>query len=296
MQRNAADRPFRKPSKGKEQAMDIRYAIHPDHMKRLDTQEIRDHFLMEGLFKKDEMNMVYSHIDRIIVGGVCPISRPLELKVTKELGVDFFLQRRELGIINIGSKGIISVDGKEYRLEKKECLYIGMGSKEVSFKSLDADQPAKFYFNSAPAHSAYPLVKLSMNDVQRVNLGSADQANVRTIYQYIHPNVLKSCQLVMGVTVLEPNSIWNTMPCHTHDRRMEVYLYFDLPEEALVFHLLGEPKETRHIVVKNEQAVLSPSWSIHSGVGTSHYSFIWGMVGENQTFTDMDPVPMSELK
>jgi 4-deoxy-L-threo-5-hexosulose-uronate ketol-isomerase len=276
--------------------MDIRYAIHPDHMKRLDTKEMRKHFLMEGLFEKDGMNMVYSHIDRIIAGGICPIHRALELKVTKELGVDFFLQRRELGIINIGSEGIVSVDGKEYHLEKKECLYIGMGSKEVSFKSLDKNHPAKFYFNSAPAHSSYPTVKLSMNDVQRLNLGTADKANVRTIYQYVHPSVLKSCQLVMGVTVLEPNSIWNTMPCHTHDRRMEVYLYFDLPEDALVFHLLGEPKETRHIVVKNEQAVLSPSWSIHAGVGTSHYSFIWGMVGENQTFTDMDQVPVSEMK
>jgi 4-deoxy-L-threo-5-hexosulose-uronate ketol-isomerase len=276
--------------------MDIRYAIHPDHMKRLDTKEMRKHFLMEGLFEKDGMNMVYSHIDRIIAGGICPIHRALELKVTKELGVDFFLQRRELGIINIGSEGIVSVDGKEYHLEKKECLFIGMGSKEVSFKSLDKNHPAKFYFNSAPAHSSYPTVKLSMNDVQRLNLGTADKANVRTIYQYVHPSVLKSCQLVMGVTVLEPNSIWNTMPCHTHDRRMEVYLYFDLPEDALVFHLLGEPKETRHIVVKNEQAVLSPSWSIHAGVGTSHYSFIWGMVGENQTFTDMDQVPVSEMK
>jgi 4-deoxy-L-threo-5-hexosulose-uronate ketol-isomerase len=276
--------------------MDIRYAIHPDHMKRLDTHEIRKHFLMEGLFGKDEMNMVYSHIDRIIVGGVCPVRRALELQVTKELGVDFFLQRRELGIINIGSKGAVSVDGKEYSLENKECLYIGMGSKEVSFKSQDVNAPAKFYLNSAPAHSSYPTVKLSMKDVQRLDLGTPDKANVRTIYQFIHPTVMKSCQLVMGVTVLAPQSIWNTMPCHTHDRRMEAYLYFDLPEDALVFHLLGDPKETRHIVVKNEQAVLSPSWSIHSGVGTNPYSFIWGMVGENQTFTDMDAISMSELK
>jgi len=276
--------------------MDIRYAIHPDHMKRLDTNEIRKHFLMDRLFEKDKMNMVYSHIDRVIVGGVCPADNELQLKVTKELGVDFFLQRREMGIINIGSKGVVFVDGKEYILEKKECLYIGMGPKEVSFKSSDRNNPAKFYFNSTPAHSAYPIVRLSMKDAQSLHLGTPEKANVRTIYQFIHPKVLNSCQLVMGMTVLESNSMWNTMPCHTHDRRMEVYLYFDLPDDSVVFHLLGEPKETRHIVVRNEQAVISPSWSIHSGVGTSNYTFIWGMAGENQTFTDMDDIPMSELK
>src|SRR4030042_6068404 len=276
--------------------MDIRYAIHPDHMKSLDSDNIRKHFLIERLFEKDKMNMVYSHIDRIIVGGVCPLDKELELKVTKELGVDFFLQRREMGIINIGPKRIVCIDGREHILEKKECLYVGMGSKEVSFKSPDRNNPAKFYLNSTPAHSTYPTVKLSMNDAQSLHLGTPEKANVRTIYQFIHPKVLSSCQLVMGMTVLEPNSMWNTMPCHTHDRRMEVYLYFDLPEEAFVFHLLGESKETRHIVVRNEQAVLSPSWSIHSGVGTSHYTFIWGMAGENQTFTDMDSVPMSELR
>jgi len=275
--------------------MDIRYAIHPDHMKRLDTNEIRKHFLMDRLFEKDRMNMVYSHIDRVIVGGVCPADNELQLKVTKELGVDFFLQRREMGIINIGSKGAVFVDGKEYILEKKESLYIGMGSKDVSFKSLDRNNPAKFYFNSTPAHSAYPIVRLSMKDAQSLHLGTPEKANVRIIYQFIHPKVLNSCQLVMGITVLEPNSTWNTMPCHTHDRRMEAYLYFDLPDDALVFHFLGEPQETRHIVMRNEQAVLSPSWSIHSGVGTSNYTFIWGMAGENQTFTDVDEIPMSVL-
>jgi 4-deoxy-L-threo-5-hexosulose-uronate ketol-isomerase len=276
--------------------MDIRYAMHPDQMKGLDTGEIRRHFLIERLFEKDEMSLVYSHIDRVIVGGVCPADQELELKVTKELGVDFFLQRREMGIINIGSRGIVCIDDKEYILEKKECLYVGMGSQKVSFKSLDKNNPAKFYLNSTPAHSTCPTVKLSMKDAQSLHLGVPEKANVRTIYQFIHPKVLSSCQLVMGMTVLEPNSMWNTMPCHTHDRRMEVYLYFDLPEDAFVFHLLGESKETRHIVVRNEQAVLSPSWSIHSGVGTSHYTFIWGMAGENQTFTDMDEIPMSELK
>jgi 4-deoxy-L-threo-5-hexosulose-uronate ketol-isomerase len=275
--------------------MDIRYAIHPYQMKLFDTQALRKHFLVEGLFEKNKVNMVYSHVDRIIVGGVCPADQEVGLKVTKELGVDFFLQRREMGMINVGSKGTVSVDGKEHPLENKECLYIGMGPKEVIFKSSDRNRPAKFYFNSAPAHAAYPLVRLSMNDVQRLHLGAPEKANVRTINQFIHPSVLKTCQLVMGLTMLEPNSLWNTMPCHTHDRRMEVYFYFDLPEDALVFHIFGEPHETRHLVVRNEQAVISPSWSIHSGVGTSHYSFIWGMVGENQTFTDMDDVPMSDL-
>jgi 4-deoxy-L-threo-5-hexosulose-uronate ketol-isomerase len=276
--------------------MEIRYAIHPEQMKLLDTQALRKHFLVEGLFERNKMNMVYSHVDRIIIGGACPQEQQVELKVTKELGVDFFLQRREMGIINVGSKGTVSVDGKEHVLEKKECLYIGMGPKDVIFKSSDSNAPAKFYFNSAPAHAAYPLVKLSIKDVQRLHLGDPEKANVRTINQFIHPSVLKTCQLVMGVTMLEPKSLWNTMPSHTHDRRMEVYFYFDLPEDALVFHIFGEPHETRHLVVRNEQAVISPSWSIHSGVGTTHYSFIWGMVGENQTFTDMDDIAMSALK
>jgi len=276
--------------------MDIRYAIHPDQMKLFDTQSLRKHFLVEGLFEKNKVNMVYSHVDRIIVGGICPADQAVELKVTKELGVDSFLQRREMGIINVGSKGMVSVDGKEYVLETKECLYVGMGAKDVVFKSPDRNHPAKFYFNSAPAHAAHPSVRLAMKDVQHLRLGAPEKANVRTINQFIHPNVLKTCQMVMGLTMLEPNSLWNTMPCHTHDRRMEVYFYFDLPEDALVLHIFGEPGETRHLVVRNEQAVICPSWSIHSGVGTSHYSFIWGMVGENQTFTDMDDVPMSALK
>ena len=276
--------------------MDIRYAIHPDQMKQLDTNGMRKHFLIDNLFEKDKTTMVYSHVDRIIVGGACPVATELKLEVTKELGVDFFLQRREMGIINVGSTGTVSVDGKEHVLENKECLYVGMGPTNVSFSSSDKKNPAKFYFNSTPAHSPYPLVKVSTKNAQHLNLGKPDQSNVRTINQFIHPKVLNSCQLVMGMTALEPNSMWNTMPCHTHDRRMEVYFYFDLPGDALVFHLIGEPQETRHIVVRNEQAVISPSWSLHSGVGTSHYTFIWGMAGENQTFTDMDEIPMSALK
>ena len=276
--------------------MEIRYAVHPEHMKTLDTVNIRKQFLVERLFEKGALKMVYSHVDRIIAGGVCPAGEKLELSVTKELGVDWFLQRREMGIINVGATGSVRVDGTEYSLENRECLYIGMGPREVSFTSVDPDHPAKFYLNSTPAHAAYPTVKLTLKDAQCLQLGAPEKANVRTIYQFIHPAVLKSCQLVMGFTVLAPGSNWNTMPCHTHDRRMEVYLYFDLPADSLVFHLMGEPGETRHIVVRNEQAVISPSWSIHSGVGTSSYTFIWGMAGENQTFTDMDEVPLAQLK
>jgi len=276
--------------------MDIRHAIHPDHAKLLDTDQIRRQFLVESLFEKDRLNMVYSHVDRILVGGARPIRQELSLGATRELGVDFFLQRRELGIVNIGSKGIVRVDGVEYGLENKECLYVGMGSRNVSFAGSDGSEPARFYFNSTPAHAAYPTLKLSMSNARHIRLGAPEKANIRTIHQFIHPAVMKSCQLVMGITELETGSVWNTMPCHTHDRRMEVYLYFDLPEDSLVFHLFGEPGETRHIAVRNEQAVISPSWSIHSGVGTTNYSFIWGMAGENQTFTDMDDVPMSDLK
>jgi len=276
--------------------MEIRYAMHPERMKGLNTEQMREHFLVNRLFEKDQMKMVYSHIDRMIVGGACPAETELKLTEARTLGVDAFLQRREMGIINIGSTGTVSVDGKGYLLERKECLYVGMGPREVIFKSVDKDSPARFYFNSTPAHCAYPAIKLSMKDAQQLQLGSPDKANVRTIYQFIHPQVLKSCQLVMGMTILKSGSIWNSMPCHTHDRRMEAYFYFDLPADAVLFHLMGEPNETRHIVVRNEEAVLSPSWSIHSGVGTSSYTFIWGMAGENQTFTDMDEVPMTELR
>jgi 4-deoxy-L-threo-5-hexosulose-uronate ketol-isomerase len=276
--------------------MDIRYAVHPEHFKSMDTDSVREQLLIKGLFEKDSLKMLYSHVDRIIVGGVCPVDNTVPLTVTKALGTEHFLERREMGIFNVGSSGTVFVDGKEYILDKKDCLYIGMGSKEISFKSAIPGDPARFYFNSAPAHATYPTVKLLKKDVQKVNLGTPDKLNVRTINQFIHPSVMKSCQLVMGMTELAPGSIWNTMPTHTHDRRMEVYFYFDLPDDALVFHFLGEPAETRHVVMRNEEAVISPSWSIHAGMATSSYTFIWGMVGENQTFTDMDDVPMSALK
>ncbi len=276
--------------------MDIRYANHPRDVKRYTTDEIRRDFLIEKVFEDDKVNLTYSHVDRIIAGGVKPVEESLELKGGKELGSEYFLERRELGIINIGGDGKVTLDGVEYEVKSRDGLYVGMGVKEVKFESTNKENPAKFYINSAPAHKEYPTVKIEFANAQPVRLGTVENSNKRTIYQYVHPNVCKSCQLLMGMTMLDEPSIWNTMPCHTHERRMEVYFYFDMAEETRVFHLMGEPQETRHIVVNNEQGVISPSWSIHSGVGTGNYTFIWGMVGENQTFTDMDHVPMEDLR
>lgn len=275
--------------------MDIRHSLHPDHFKNLDTAAIRKQLLIETIFSRNRIHTCYSHIDRIIIGGACPAGDELRLQQTTGLGVDFFLQRREIGIINVGAPGAVIAAGQEYPLNSKDALYVGMGCRELAFRSADSDRPAKFYFASTPAHATYPTVRISTREAQKVELGDAASTNQRTIYQLIHPDVLQSCQLVMGFTELAPGSVWNTMPCHTHDRRMEAYFYFDLPDEALVFHLLGQPHETRHVVMRNEQAVLSPSWSIHSGVGTSRYSFIWAMAGENQTFTDMDHVPFAHM-
>lgn len=276
--------------------MEIRYAWHPNDFKHYTTKEIRENFLIEDLFKVGEINMVYSHIDRIIAGVAIPTDKQIVLANTKELGTEYFLERREMGVINIGGEGTITLDGKNYEMDSRDGIYIGMGTKEVIFSSKNKDNPAKFYFNSAPAHKTYETVKINIKDANPLPQGNEADSNKRVIYQYIHPNVCKSCQLLMGLTKLEPNNVWNTMPCHTHDRRMEVYLYFDLDEKSKVFHFMGEPDETRHIVVGNEQAVISPSWSIHSGCGTKNYSFIWGMVGENQTFSDMDVVEMNNLK
>ncbi|SHH45176.1 5-dehydro-4-deoxy-D-glucuronate isomerase [Clostridium grantii] len=275
--------------------MEIRYSSHPQDSKKYDTTELREKYLVDNLFVPGEMKLVYSHIDRIIIGSISPTDKMLELEGGKELAADYFLQRRELGIINIGESGIVYLDGEAYELSARDGLYVGMGVKEVKFASKDSEKPAKFYINSAPAHKTYPTVKIEISKANPVKLGSLEQSNLRTIYQYVHPAVCESCQLVMGLTVLEPNNVWNTMPSHTHERRMEVYLYFDLDEESAVFHMMGEPNETRHIVMRNEQAVISPSWSIHSGVGTKNYTFIWGMVGENQTFTDMDHIDMKDL-
>ncbi len=276
--------------------MDIRYANHPRDVKKYTTEEIRRDFLIEKVFEDDKVNLTYSHVDRIIAGGVKPVEEILELKGGKELGFEYFLERRELGIINTGGEGKVTLDGVEYKVKSRDGLYVGIGVEEVKFQSINKENPAKFYINSAPAHKEYPIVKIEFEKAQPVRLGTVENSNKRTIYQYVHPNVCKSCQLLMGMTMLDEPSIWNTMPCHTHERRMEVYFYFDMSEETRVFHLIGEPQETRHIVVKNQEGVISPSWSIHSGVGTGNYTFIWGMVGENQTFTDMDYVAMEELK
>ena len=245
---------------------------------------------------ENEIKLVYSHIDRIIVGGVFPITEKIKLKGGKELGSNFFLERRELGVINIGGPGIIILDNEEFILNNKDAIYIGLGIKEVFFKSLDIKNPAKFYLNSAPAHCKYPTTLITLEKAKKVKMGDTSTSNKRTINQYIHPDVCKSCQLVMGMTVLEDGSVWNSMPTHTHDRRMEVYFYFDMNENTRIFHFMGEPNETRHIIMKNEEAVISPSWSIHSGAGTASYTFIWGMAGENQTFTDMDHIEMKDLR
>jgi 4-deoxy-L-threo-5-hexosulose-uronate ketol-isomerase len=276
--------------------MDMRYPPQPQQAKLFTTEQLRQNFLIEKLFIPGTIQVIYSHIDRIITGGACPIEKPLALiGDPKTLGAAFFLERREMGIVNVGGPGQVTVDGKVYPMEKLDGLYVGKGSKEVSFESGDSAQPAHFYFSSTPAHTTYPTTHIPIREAAPSHLGDLAHSNERTIYKYIHPDGVKSCQLVMGVTLLDPNNMWNTMPVHTHVRRMEVYFYFNIAENNVVFHLLGEPGETRHLIVRNEQAVISPSWSIHSGVGTSSYAFIWAMAGENQTFSDMDAVAMDQL-
>ncbi len=275
--------------------METRYPAHPRDAMHYTTDRLREEFLIPAIFVPGETRMVYSHFDRIIAGGVCPVA-PLSLAAGKEIAAEYFLQRREIGIINIGAPGRVVVDGSEYALQKTDGLYIGRGAKQVVFSSDDPASPAKFYFNSTPAHKTCPTAKILVKDIVPAALGSISQSNERKIYKYIVPGGVPSCQLVMGMTVLAPGNMWNSMPCHTHERRMEVYFYFDLPEDAVVFHLMGDPGETRHIVMRNEQAVISPSWSVHAGVGTANYTFIWGMAGENQAFDDMDHVSMAGLK
>lgn len=276
--------------------MEIRYSNHPKDSKKYDTEELRENYLVESIFEENEINLVYSQNDRIIFGGITPTIEALKLGVCKELGTDYFLERRELGVINVGGPGKIIVDGVEYEMKQRDGLYVGQGVKNVEFISENSEVPAKFYVNSAPAHKSYKTVKIDLEKANKVKLGDQETVNKRTIYQYVHPAVCESCQLVMGLTILESGNVWNTMPCHTHERRMEVYLYLDLPEDQFVMHFMGEGKETRHIVTRNEQAIISPSWSIHSGCGTKNYSFIWGMCGENQTFNDMDTIDMKDLK
>lgn len=277
--------------------MEIRQPIHSEHVKTLDTEGLRRHFLVDGLFKSNQATLTYSQIDRIIVGGIMPVSEVVRFspELGRHTGTDFFLQRRELGLINIGGAARVVADGDTFDLGPREALYIGQGTQRLEFASVDAEQPAKLYFNCAPAHTRYPSRTITLTQASPETLGAPETSNRRTIYKFMVPDVLPTCQLAMGMTQLEPGSLWNTMPCHTHDRRMEVYFYFDMNDNAAVFHMMGEPTQTRHIVVRNEQAVISPSWSIHSGVGTQAYTFIWGMVGENQVFKDMDHVPMGAL-
>ncbi len=279
--------------------MDIRYSVNQRDVKRYTTQELRDEFLITGLYEADKVHAVYSHVDRMVTFGCMPVKKQVSIddgiEVRANFGTDYILERREIGIFNIGGAGTIKVDGTEYALGYKDCLYITMGAKEVLFSSKDAASPAKFYMVSAPAHRSYETKLLTFADAVKRPMGSPEECNKRVINQFIHPSVLKTCQLCMGMTVLEPGSVWNTMPPHTHERRMEIYTYFEIPEGQVVFHFMGEPSETRHIVMKNEEAVISPSWSIHAGGGTSNYTFIWAMGGENQEFDDMDNLKADEL-
>jgi len=278
--------------------MDIRHGIHPDHGKAMDTTALRREFLVEDVFHEDKVQFTYSHIDRIIFGGVIPKSKTVELPASlgKEIGQEYFLAGREMGAINLGGAGSIIIDGKPFDLDNLNGMYIAMGSREVSFSSSDASNPAKFYLACSPAHKVYPSKKITLEQASPTPLGSMEQANKRTIYKYLHPDVVETCQLSMGFTRLEPGSVWNTFPCHTHERRMEVYMYTEMADDSLVFHMMGEPSETRHLVMRNDQAVISPSWSIHSGVGTGPYSFIWAMCGENKVFDDMDYIPSKDVK
>ncbi|EME7210651.1 5-dehydro-4-deoxy-D-glucuronate isomerase [Enterococcus faecium] len=279
------------------QEMETRYTHSPEDIRHYSTEQLRKEFLVEKVFEPGKISLTYTHNDRMIFGGVTPTEKELEITLDKELGVDYFLERRELGVINIGGPGFIEIDGQKEEMKKQDGYYIGKETRHVVFSSQDAENPAKFYISSVPAHHKYPNVKISIDQVKPMETGEGLTLNERKIYQYIHPNVCESCQLQMGYTILEPGSAWNTMPCHTYERRMEAYVYFDYAnEDTRVFHMMGKLDETKHLVVDNEQAIISPSWSIHSGVGTSNYSFIWAMCGENITYTDMDMVQMDQLK
>ncbi|ALP67345.1 5-dehydro-4-deoxy-D-glucuronate isomerase [Paraburkholderia caribensis] len=278
--------------------MEVRQSINSEYAKTLDTAGLRKEFLVEKVFEPDALALTYSHIDRIIVGGAFPQTRAVEVpsSLGKSIGVGYLLERRELGAINIGGDGWVEADGKRFAVRNEEAIYVGKGTQSLTFGSEDAAHPAKFYLNCAPAQATYPTRTITLAEAAPQTLGDPATSNRRTIYKFIVPEVLPTCQLSMGMTKLEPGSLWNTMPCHTHERRMEVYFYFNVADDAAVFHMLGEPQETRHILVHNEQAVISPSWSIHSGVGTRAYTFIWGMVGENQVFSDMDHLAVRDLR
>lgn len=280
--------------------MDIRYSVNQRDVKRYTTEELREEFLIPKLFVPGDVTAVYSHVDRVITLGAMPVGEKVMLEKNidcwKNLGVHFFLERREIGIINVGGPGKVIADGQEYPLNRIEGLYLGMGTKDVGFVSDDRNNPAKFYMCSSPAHKNCPTVHIPFDKAIHRDLGALETSNARTINQFIHPDVLETCQLSMGVTILKPGSVWNTMPTHTHERRMEVYMYFDIPKENVVMHFMGEPTETRHVVMQNEQAIISPSWSIHSGCGTANYAFIWSMAGENKAFDDMDGFATEDLR
>ncbi|MCL2567215.1 MAG: 5-dehydro-4-deoxy-D-glucuronate isomerase [Alphaproteobacteria bacterium] len=276
--------------------MKERFEVSRNEVRRMTTDELREKFLIETIFKEDALIWEYSYYDRMIIGGVMPVNNSLSLPEGKAIACEYFLERREIGIINIGGDGEIVVDGAKYNLAAKDGMYIGKGAQEVNFKSLDKNNPSKFYFNSCPAHVSYKTVKINFTDSNPQQLGDIKTSNKRTIYQYVHPRVCESAQLLMGMTVLDDGNMWNTMPAHTHHRRMETYFYFNFQENARVFHFMGDPTETKHLLISNEQAIISPSWSIHCGCGTAAYTFIWAMAGENQDFTDMDFIPMDKLR
>lgn len=280
--------------------MDIRYSANQRDFKRYTTEETRNEFLITNLFVANEVQATYSHVDRMVTLGCMPTTETVSIDkgidIWANFGTTYFLERREIGIFNIGEAGTITADGVVYEMGNKDCIYISRGTKEVLFASKDPEKPAKFYMVSSPAHKACPTTFIPIAKAAKRPLGAMETSNKRTINQFIHPDVLETCQLSMGMTVLEPGSVWNTMPSHTHERRMEIYLYFDIPKDNVVFHMMGEGNETRHIVMQNEEAVISPSWSIHSGAGTSNYTFIWAMGGENQAFDDMDTIPTTELR
>ncbi|MEO6583762.1 MAG: 5-dehydro-4-deoxy-D-glucuronate isomerase [Ferruginibacter sp.] len=273
-----------------------RYTSNPEEVKQMNTAQLRKNFLIEKIFEPGKVHLTLTHFDRYIAGGIMPLTEPIDLPLPDNLKVAYFLERREMGIINVGHKGIIMADDVKYELDFKEALYLGLGIKKVQFISSDKNNPSKYYVNSALAHHAYPCKKVTRQQSQIVELGNKDTANHRIINKMLVNGIVPTCQLQMGMTELNRGSIWNTMPPHTHDRRMEAYFYFEVPERHSVCHFMGEPQETRHIWVQNEQAVISPNWSIHSGAGTSNYSFIWGMAGENLDYDDMDRCAINDLK
>ncbi len=280
--------------------MDIRYSANPQDVKRYTTQELRDEFLITGLYEPDTVKAAYSHVDRMVVMGILPVNEkvPVDkgMDVWHNFGTSFFLERREAGVFNLGGRGSVEVDGIRYDLGYEDCLYISMGAREVCFSSQDPANPARFYLASSPAHKPCKTTLLTMENANHRPCGDKTLANERVINQFIHPDVLETCQLTMGLTQLAPGSVWNTMPSHTHERRMEVYTYFEIPEDQVVFHMMGRPDETRHLVMRNFDAVISPSWSVHSGCGTANYTFIWAMCGENQAFDDMDNLKPGDMK